>query len=422
MFARHEATTYFASQIELLFHIVAPSRANGTAKTNSIHSSVTCSWQRLRLFWTGFGLSVCVLPRGGKLAPAEYLCFLPSVNPYSTFLPSDVESASNICQDICVLHAGSSKGIICLVITLEVQWMCETKLKFNDPVLILCPGWHVYRDVVSCLTSSSDSRDLGWCCASWWRAGDLLHSGKAHETRSRFPFRIGGNSYLAPVSETTSAPEEERCRAGPVKDISSLEGEERTAGYQASHVFRLVFQGEASGNYSWWLLSKLVPGIALPSYFPKSWTALTGGLRRRHRRQFLYFHRRIHQSAPSRLASLEARVQKMDPASAYLSLQSPLIHGSRRYSPNWQHSWMLVSEPRRMVSCGAALDICSLTVGSLQGEELSNPGDGPDIVIISEAACSRLQPAGPRRKTGPLRDWEGCKIRLKNFHTQCPVG
>jgi hypothetical protein len=66
-------------------------------------------------------------------------------------------------------------------------------------------------------------------------------------------------------------PKRKDVEPGSVKVSPVAKGEGRTAGYQASHVFRCSFQGEAMGyNSLVALVGEQVPGIALPCYFPKS--------------------------------------------------------------------------------------------------------------------------------------------------------
>ncbi|KAK4035926.1 hypothetical protein OUZ56_028004 [Daphnia magna] len=85
--------------------------------------------------------------------------------------------------------------------------------------------------------------------------------------------------------------------------------------------------------------------------------------------------------------SLAGKSPKIGPCLKRTSVCIAPIHGSRKIFPNWQHYWMLVSEP----SPDGFMDLLSAYVPQCwisTSEERGSPGDGPDIGIISEAACS----------------------------------
>ncbi|KAK4013366.1 hypothetical protein OUZ56_025700 [Daphnia magna] len=167
------------------------------------------------------------------------------------------------------------------------------------------------------------------------------------------------------MSKTTSAPKRKAVEPGPVKISPVAEGEGRTAGYQASQV----------------------SGIALPSYFPKSADCLDwayGDVIGDNSQIFIAGYINPHSQS---FGSLAGKSPKIGPCLRVPQSVEPCIHGSRKIFPNWQHSWMLVSEPSPygvMELLSAYVPHCRVSTS----EELSSPGDGPDIGIISEAACS----------------------------------
>ncbi|KAK4028247.1 hypothetical protein OUZ56_017527 [Daphnia magna] len=132
----------------------------------------------------------------------------------------------------------------------------------------------------------------------------------------------------------------------------------------------------------WWLLSE-----TLPSYFPKSVDCLDwayGDVIGDNSYIFIAGYINPHSQS---FGSLAGKSPKIGPCLRVHQSVEPPIHGSRKIFPNWQHSWMLVSEP----SPDGFMELLSTYVPHCRvstSEELSSPGDGPDIVIISEAACS----------------------------------
>ncbi|KAK4009153.1 hypothetical protein OUZ56_018236 [Daphnia magna] len=158
-----------------------------------------------------------------------------------------------------------------------------------------------------------------------------------------------------------SASEEEGCRAGPCEDISSL-GKERGVRQDTRRAmsFDLSSRDRTVATTRWWLLSEIRSLIFVAGYINP------------HSQSF---------------CSLAGKSPKIGPCLRVPQSVEPPIHGSRKIFPNWQHSWMRVSEPSPdgiMELLSAYVPQCWISTS----EERGSPGDGPDIGIISEAACS----------------------------------